>query len=88
MSGHIHARNTPQFDSVHMFPLQTILISTTFSQDLVQIIVLTSYSIQCYLLRRYLLILKKKLLQNTIDPLDWMRVNSISKCQIRSVVAN
>lgn len=37
--------------------------------------VLTSYSIQCYLLRRYLFILKAKLLQNTIDSLDWMRVS-------------
>lgn len=52
---------------------------TTFCQDLIQIIVLTSYSIQCYLLRRYLYILKAKLLQNTIDSLDWMRVSAVFK---------
>lgn len=52
-----------------------LLIVATFAQDLIQVIVLTSYSIQCYLLRRYISILKEKLLQNTIDSLDWMRVS-------------
>lgn len=52
-----------------------LLIAVTFIQDLIQIIVLTSYSLQCYLLRRYVYILKGKLLQNTIDSLDWMRVS-------------
>lgn len=41
-------------------------------------IVLTSYSIQCYLLRQYLYILKSRLLQNTIDSLNWMRVGGLS----------
>ncbi|XP_031630461.1 uncharacterized protein LOC116345334 isoform X2 [Contarinia nasturtii] len=50
-----------------------LLVVTTFAQDLLQVIVLTSYSIQCYLLRRYISILQAKLLQNTIDSLDWMR---------------
>lgn len=54
-----------------------LLIVATFAQDLIQVIVLTSYSIQCYLLRRYISILKGKLLQNTIDSLDWMRVSVI-----------
>lgn len=54
---------------------KALLVSTTFVQDFIQIIVLTSYSLQCYLLRRYVYILKGKLLQNTIDTLDWMRVN-------------
>lgn len=53
-----------------------LLVAVTFVQDLVQVIVLTSYSLQCYLLRRYVYILKGKLLQNTIDSLDWMRVSS------------
>lgn len=52
-----------------------LLVAVTFVQDLVQVIVLTSYSLQCYLLRRYVYILKGKLLQNTIDSLDWMRVS-------------
>lgn len=60
-------------------PFQLLLITTTFCQDLVQITVLTSYSVQCYLLKRYLFILKKKLYQNTIDALDWMRVSFLFK---------
>lgn len=55
--------------------VKILLIVATFCQDLIQVIVLTSYSIQCYLLRRYISILKAKLLQNTIDSLDWMRVS-------------
>lgn len=58
---------------------KTLLILATFAQDLIQVIVLTSYSIQCYLLRRYIFTLKLKLLQNTIDSLDWMRVSYLSK---------
>lgn len=54
---------------------KVLLVAVTFVQDLVQVIVLTSYSLQCYLLRRYVYILKGKLLQNTIDSLDWMRVS-------------
>lgn len=54
-----------------------LLIATTFGQDIIQVIVLTSYSLQCYLLRRYVYILKGKLLQNTIDSLDWMRVSAL-----------
>lgn len=52
-----------------------MLAISVFVHDFVQAIVLTSYGIQCYLLRCYLYILKNKLLQNTIDPLDWMRVS-------------
>lgn len=54
---------------------KTLLIVATCAQDLIQVIVISSYSIQCYLLRRYISILKGKLLQNTIDSLDWMRVS-------------
>lgn len=68
---------------------RALLVSTTFAQDFIQVIVLSSYSLQCYLLRRYVKILKMKLLQNTIDTLDWMRVSAtlfmsakqISLCQ-------
>lgn len=57
---------------------KVLLVAVTFVQDFVQVIVLTGYSLQCYLLRRYLYILKGKLLQNTIDSLDWMRVSSLN----------
>lgn len=56
---------------------KALLITATFVQDLIQILVLTSYSLQCFLLRRYIYTLKDKLLQNTIDSLDWMRVCTI-----------
>lgn len=66
-----------------------LLIVATFAQDLIQVIVLTSYSIQCYLLRRYISILKEKLLQNTIDSLDWMRVSlNISIELIKLLIEN
>lgn len=61
-----------------MLPKHVALIFlgvAVFTHDFVQSIVLTSYGIQCYLLRCYLYILKNKLLQNTIEPLDWMRVS-------------
>lgn len=48
-----------------------------FTHDLVQVVIFTTYAIQCHLLRIYLDNLKEKLLQNTIDPLDWMRVSCI-----------
>lgn len=63
----------------YFYVLQMLLLATTFSQDVIQVIVLTSYSIQCYLLRQYLYILKSRLLQNTIDSLNWMRVCTLLK---------
>lgn len=48
---------------------------TLFTHDLIQVILITSYCLQCYLLRSYLFALKEKLLLHTIEPLDWMRVN-------------
>lgn len=58
----------------YLFILQVLLIATTFCQDLVQVMILSMYTVQCYLLKQYVFMLKKKLLENTIDPLDWMRV--------------
>lgn len=49
------------------------LISTIFVHDLVQMIILISYCIECYLLKLHLYNLKDKLIQHTIETLDWMR---------------
>lgn len=62
----------------YLFITQVLLIATTFCQDLVQVMVLTMYTVQCYLLKQYVFMLRKKLLENTIDPLDWMRVGAIN----------
>uniref|UniRef100_A0A1B0CRZ0 Gustatory receptor n=2 Tax=Lutzomyia longipalpis TaxID=7200 RepID=A0A1B0CRZ0_LUTLO len=50
-----------------------LLIGTLFVQDFIQCIVLSSYAVQCFLLRHFLRRVKEKLLENTIDPLEWMR---------------
>lgn len=49
------------------------LLSTILLQDLVEIIVLSSYYLECYLLRVHLESLSHKLLMHSIDSLDWMR---------------
>ncbi|XP_053686146.1 uncharacterized protein LOC128735687 [Sabethes cyaneus] len=49
------------------------LCVTMFFHDLVQTVIIISYSITCYLLRYYLQGLKEKLLLHTIEPLNWMR---------------
>lgn len=56
-------------------PQQIVLVVTVIGHDLVQMVVLSSYAVQCYLLRYYLYILNDKLIQNTIEPIDWMRVH-------------
>lgn len=43
------------------------------SHDLIQVVIVSSYSILCYLLRCYLNLLKEKLLLHSIEPLEWMR---------------
>ncbi|ETN62428.1 hypothetical protein AND_005875 [Anopheles darlingi] len=53
--------------------LRAILTVTLFCHDLVQMVVIVSYSLICYLLRCYLKALKEKLLLHTIEPLNWMR---------------
>lgn len=63
------------FTKLFIFSFQVFLIITVICHDLVQMVVLSSYAIQCYLLRHYLYILNDKLIQNTIEPIDWMRVS-------------
>lgn len=53
--------------------LKILLIISTCCIDVVQIIVLISYCVNCYLLRFYLYSIKEKLLHHNIEGLDWMR---------------
>lgn len=59
----------------HQLLLRCLLIICVFAHDLILIVVICNYSIQCFLLRRYLSSLRDKLLQNHMEPLDWMRVS-------------
>ncbi|KAJ6649583.1 hypothetical protein Bhyg_04821 [Pseudolycoriella hygida] len=62
--------------------ISIVLVLTIICHDLVQVIVLSSYAIQCYLLRCYLYILNDKLVQHTIEPIDWMR----EMCEFRKLL--
>ncbi|XP_063704189.1 uncharacterized protein LOC134833700 [Culicoides brevitarsis] len=53
--------------------LKVILYVCLLCHDLVQVVIISSYSILCYLLRCYLNLLKEKLLLHSIEPLEWMR---------------
>lgn len=53
--------------------LKLLLVITICFHDLVQIIVLVSYCINCYLLRYYLHQITDKLWHHTIETLEWMR---------------
>lgn len=53
--------------------LKILLICTIFIHDLVQVIIVVSYCVQCCLLRTYVYKLKERLLHHTIEPLEWMR---------------
>ncbi|EDW73711.1 uncharacterized protein Dwil_GK19607 [Drosophila willistoni] len=53
--------------------LRVALLCTVLLQDMVEIIILSSYYIECYLLRVHLESLSHKLLMHSIDSLDWMR---------------
>uniref|UniRef100_A0A1S4H5A1 Gustatory receptor n=2 Tax=gambiae species complex TaxID=44542 RepID=A0A1S4H5A1_ANOGA len=53
--------------------LRALLSVTLFLHDLVQMVVIVSYGLMCYMLRCYLKALKEKLLLHTIEPLNWMR---------------
>lgn len=55
--------------------LRALLSVTLFLHDLVQMVVIVSYGLMCYMLRCYLKALKEKLLLHTIEPLNWMRVS-------------
>ncbi|XP_036333830.1 uncharacterized protein LOC118744716 [Rhagoletis pomonella] len=50
-----------------------VLIVTLFIQDLVEVIILSNYCIQCYLLRIHISSLSHKLLMHSIETVDWMR---------------
>lgn len=63
----------------HQLLLRCLLIFCVFSHDLILVVVICNYSIQCFLLRRYLSSLRDKLLQNLMEPLDWMRVSFFFK---------
>ncbi|XP_050067239.1 uncharacterized protein LOC126556082 [Anopheles maculipalpis] len=53
--------------------VRSLLIVMLFFHDLVQMVVIVSYGLMCYMLRCYLKALKEKLLLHTIEPLNWMR---------------
>lgn len=65
-----------------------LLLLVVFVHDLVQVVVIITYAIQCHLLRGQLDNLREKLVMNTIDPMDWMRVSSlvchIANCFVHS----
>lgn len=62
--------------------IKTVLYIGLVFQDMVQVIVVLSYSIICCLLRCYLTFLKDKLLLRSIEPLDWMR----EICEFRKIL--
>ncbi|XP_065369809.1 uncharacterized protein GrlHz isoform X2 [Calliphora vicina] len=49
------------------------LLVTLSVQNLIEIIILSSYCIECYLLKVHLLTLSQKLLLHSIDSVEWMR---------------
>ncbi|XP_073813464.1 gustatory receptor-like Holozoa isoform X1 [Musca autumnalis] len=53
--------------------VKILLLLTIAAQDIIEIIVLSSYCIECYLLKIHLMTLSQKLLLHSIDSLDWMR---------------
>ncbi|CAD7012408.1 unnamed protein product [Ceratitis capitata] len=53
--------------------IKVVLIITLFVQDLVEVIILANYCIQCYLLRVHISSLSHKLLMHSIETTDWMR---------------
>ncbi|XP_075168248.1 gustatory receptor-like Holozoa isoform X2 [Haematobia irritans] len=53
--------------------VKILLLTTIAVQDIIEIIILSSYCIECYLLKVHLLTLSQKLLLHSIDTRDWMR---------------
>lgn len=68
--------------------LKICLIITVCCQDIVQIMTLISYCINCYLLRYYLYKITEKLIHHTIEPLEWMRELSEFQKYIRFLNKN
>lgn len=64
---------TGELDPTDQDYVRGLLCVALFFHDLVQMVVIVSYSLMCYLLRCYLYGLKEKLLLHTIEPLNWMR---------------
>lgn len=54
--------------------LKILVIYTSLCQDAVQATVIACYCIQVQLLKYQLQFLRERLVQRTIQPLDWMRV--------------
>lgn len=55
--------------------LKALVIYTTLCQDAVQATVIACYCIQVQLLKYQLQFLRERLVQRTIQPLDWMRAS-------------
>ncbi|XP_061401364.1 uncharacterized protein LOC133337116 [Musca vetustissima] len=53
--------------------VKILLLLTIAAQDIIEIIILSSYCIECYLLKIHLMTLSQKLLLHSIDSVDWMR---------------
>ncbi|XP_037820637.1 uncharacterized protein LOC119609783 isoform X2 [Lucilia sericata] len=53
--------------------VKVALLITLSVQNLIEIIILSSYCIECYLLKVHLLTLSQKLLLHSIESADWMR---------------
>ncbi|XP_013113255.2 uncharacterized protein LOC106091318 isoform X1 [Stomoxys calcitrans] len=53
--------------------VKILLLTTIAVQDIIEVIILSSYCIECYLLKVHLLTLSQKLLLHSIDTRDWMR---------------
>lgn len=54
--------------------LKVMLVVSTLWHDMIQATVITSYSMQAQLLTSYLNFLRAKLLQYSMQPIDWMKV--------------
>ncbi|XP_046810885.1 uncharacterized protein LOC111679980 isoform X2 [Lucilia cuprina] len=59
--------------------VKVALLITLSVQNFIEIIILSSYCIECYLLKVHLLTLSQKLLLHSIESADWMRVRSTIK---------
>lgn len=70
-----HLKWTEDLNPTERDCVRGFLCVALFFHDLIQTVIIISYSLTCYLLRCYLQGLKEKLLLHTIEPLNWMRVS-------------
>ncbi|XP_037820655.1 uncharacterized protein LOC119609783 isoform X4 [Lucilia sericata] len=69
-----NTKNVESIDESKDDSAYTIALLITLSvQNLIEIIILSSYCIECYLLKVHLLTLSQKLLLHSIESADWMR---------------